>query len=69
VAAVILVSPLPVYFTVEVEQVNVPVLTNGVPVPDKVIVLSLASNSPLLMVKTLETVIFPAASKVSEASR
>ena len=45
-------------------EVKVPVITNGVPLPSKVIVSSLASYVPAVMVKTLLAVMFPVEVKV-----
>ena len=44
--------------------VNVSLITNGVPLPDSVIVLVEPLNVPLLIVKILLTVISPPAEKV-----
>ena len=60
----ILTAGPPVYLTVEVEGVNVPLMTNGVVEPERVMVLSNGSNVPVLIVKTEPTVKFPAAVKV-----
>ena len=43
-----LVAVVPVYLTVEVEGVNVPTFTKGVPEPERVIVLDDPSRVPAL---------------------
>ena len=46
---------VPVYIIVEVPSVKVPVMTRGVPLPDRVIVLSEAFNVPAFMSSTPAT--------------
>ena len=57
-------APTPVYLIVEVPGVNVPLTTNGVAEPARVITLLEALKLPLAMVKTPSKSKLPAAEKV-----
>ena len=51
---------MPVYLIVEVEGVNVPVFTNGVPLPERVMVLLDPSRAaPVLIVRMPPTAVVP----------